>query len=145
MSNRSIQLIIKDIRPSSRLRLMRQTQQKLYNRVRNRDDLSFDERLVPKSEEFKAVYAYFRQETQSAGNPLPIHYHALRIAKSTGLDMDYVKLRLILDIFDEMKLLEIELGEDTIKRLSLVNNNVKINLDNSHLLQKLKNICTLSD
>lgn len=143
-NQKSIQLIIKDIRLSEREFTYENNERAVFERIKNgagRTDFDVAELscIVPTHSDFAAVYSTIRRETRLEHEVFSLRA-LINLISSVGERIGYVKLRFILMVFTELKLLEVkELDkEKEIFAFKVVATKTKTNLDNSVILRKLR-------
>jgi len=158
-NNRSVQLIIRDIRHSRQHRdmLVRKTSQ--YKVIRTGMKLPGGFELIPSRDDFKIVYLYIRKKLQSkqiliSENTefipderfisVDIPYLSAKIISDTKNQIGILKLLIIMDIFTETGIIAREDSEGfpMLQKIALENISAqnKINLEHSELLQELKRL-----
>ena len=101
------------------------------------------EDVIPDREDFATVYKLLRREYRHENSMTD----RKTIMKQLSLLRDckpinYIKLKYILRILNELKICEIEEIEDDIYRFSVIFNASKTSIDKSSILKKLKSRCT---
>lgn len=138
----NLQLIVKDIRPSKTLVDYINRQEALYNEIAsgNVQNSSVNDDVIPTRDDFKAVYLYVLRLLRQEPKTLDYAYIARGVCAS-GYYIDVCKTRLILDIFKEKELIELEaLNGRTVKisRSDKLAPGVKVSLDGSQILISLR-------
>lgn len=143
-NQKSIQMIIKDIRLSEREFTYENNERAVFERIKNgagRADFDVSELscIVPTHSDFAAVYSTIRRETRLEHEVFSLRA-LINLISSVGERIGYVKLRFILMVFTELKLLEVkELDkEKEIFAFKVIATKTKTNLDNSVILRKLR-------
>ncbi len=146
MNQKSLQMIVKDVRLSEKQARAEEMERYLYASLKDGvipedivvDDLSREE-LVPKHEDFAAVYSILRRELRVEHEVFSIRA-LLHLLKGAGVRIGYVKLRFILSIFSELNILNIRcLNEEAeVYGFRYVYLKTKANLDKSNIYRKLK-------
>ena len=143
-NQKSLQMIIKDIRLSEIEFSYEMNERELFKKIRNgigkeeaKQIKSSD--VVPTHADFAAVYNAIRREAKIEHEVFSIRA-LLNLLSSIGDKIGYVKLRFIMLVFNELNLLEVkELDEEhEIYAFKVVKTKTKTNLDNSEILRKLK-------
>ncbi|MGN1408704.1 MAG: single-stranded-DNA-specific exonuclease RecJ [Eubacteriales bacterium] len=143
-NQKSLQLIVKDIRLSEKEFAAENDERKLFRELRAGRIPTENEKnnfadVVPTHDDFAAVYSTIRRESR-----LEHEVFSLRalgnLLKSGGADIGYVKLRFIMLAFDELGILGIkELDEEKeIFAFKVIPVKGKTNLDKSNIYRKLK-------
>lgn len=141
---KTVQLIVKDVRLSEERVREEKAERELYKAlIKNRNGDGIDKislrAVVPTREDFAAVYNILRRELRVEHEVFSIR--ALRhLMKNGGVMMGYVKLRLILDVFDELKLLGVEMTNEEyeIFTFRFIAQSGKTPLETSRLYSSLK-------
>lgn len=138
----NLQLIVKDIRANKALTEYISSQEELYNRIieNNVSDDVIDDSVIPTRDDFKAVYLHILRLLGREPKIFDYAYIARSLC-ATGYNIDVCKARLILDIFKEKELIELEsLTERTVKlsRCDKLAPGMKVSLDGSQILISLR-------
>lgn len=128
----SVQLTVRDIAHTAAYKDKRAQEEQLYHRIRESDVSTELSPYVPTREDFKTLYVYIRQQLK-LGNDLFITDTMLR--KFTFLS--YVKMRLILDILEELVLIGVSSEGPGQFRIRLKNVSAKVSFEDSPLYRKL--------
>lgn len=145
---KSVQLIVKDVRLTESAAIREKTEHELYDRICSvlggsggcADDLSIGA-SVPTRDDFAAVYSLLRRELKVEHEIFSIRA-LLNILAQSGCPVGYVKLRFILEILDELKLIgvtEVD-REYEIFSFKFIVQNGKTSLDSSPLYSRLKTL-----
>ncbi len=139
----NLQLIVKDIRANRTLTNYIESQESLYNEIisGNAKYELIDDSVIPTRDDFKAVYLYvLRLLRQEETKTLDYAYIARSVCAS-GYYIDVCKTRLILDIFKEKELINLEVSKGrtvTLSRSESLAPGVKVSLDGSQILTSLR-------
>ncbi len=127
----SLSIIIKDIKLSSSDLGVLLENKRLYESIKRKEEVSIKEieDIVPTRDEFAYIYRYIRKNNHIVTN-LQVLENRLKNKIST------VKIALILDIMDELKLINLEKEADVYK-ISINSEIIKVNLEDSKILQHL--------
>ena len=112
-------------------------QKKLYRSIKNGAHYKVTDEIFPQRKEFASLYTYIKRCAKKGTFTL---HELLYEANLTG-DNAICKLRFMLDVFSEMKLLDVEKTEDDFEikyNISVRFVRGKVNLDKSILLQNLR-------
>ena len=136
----TVQLIIKDIRLSEEYIQLFRDEIKLYNDIKNGAHNIVDDGIVPTRDDFVVVYSLLRAEYR-VGNDMMSEveiYHKLNAKKSC---IRLAKLKIILDIINELNICNIEEVSPGIYQYEIYVNSAKTSIDNSSILKKIKKQC----
>ncbi len=135
--DRSAQMLVRAIRKTEGQLKSETDERELYSAIKRCDDVSFDYGLcVPEREDFAAVFRMLRHEINMGRTRI-----TARGAVALMLDvipMNYVKMKLILDIFSEMNILYIEETEPDVYRIKASQNSEKVQLEKSNILRRIR-------
>jgi len=137
-NRRSAQLIIKDIRPSSRYENRVHIDESEFSRVWSGGAFSAKDAYLPSRDDFKTVYLMFISANRNGVSGLSYEEMLFRLSIGGGASISYVKLRIILKVMMELNILTIcenESGCDFSPRFPAV----KTDLEKSSLLKKIRN------
>ena len=158
-NNKTVQLIIRDIRHSRQYRdmIVRKTSQ--YKVIRTGMKLPGGFELIPSRDDFKLVYLYLRKKIQSKHTLISENVEFIPDERYISVDMPYLsskiiaetknrigilKLLIIMDIFVETGIIVREESEGfpMLQKIALGNISAqnKINLEHSEFLQELKRL-----
>ena len=134
---RSVQLLVKDIRPAERERLSAETEKRRFEEIFGGAPIEKDEDVVPDRGDFAAVYTVVRRLVRSGEDTVSIR-RVRSLLHTEGHEVGYVKLKFIFRIFQELNLLGIEETAEDIFRFRLQFTTVKTDLEKSNLLRQLR-------
>ncbi len=145
-NQRNVQMIVRDVRLTEKQFAAESAERELYEKIRSGmkpGEIGLDpvsaEDVVPTREEFAAVYKLLQRELRVEHEVFSIRA-LLHLLRGNGMPMRYVKLRFILDTFNELNLLSVrELSRaNEIFAFRYVYVKTKISLDRSEIYRKLK-------
>ena len=134
---RTVQFIVKDVRRSKEDREREADDRRRYGEIFGGAPIRPDEDVVPQREDFEAVYLYIKH-TVRAGNPELSHKAILAHLRQMDREVGYVKLKMIIRIFQELNLLGIEEISEEQYRFRLVFTPGKTDLEKSNILRRLR-------
>lgn len=135
---KSLQLLVKDIHRSEAEFESLENGRRKFDRIWNGEQYGADDDVLPVREDFVAVYNMVRQSIRM-GIPVLTHRQMLsKLRTSYRGRIDYVKLKFIIRIFQELNLLGIVEEEEEVYRFSLKFSVSKTDLDKSNLLRRLR-------
>ena len=136
MDRRSVQLLIRDIKPSERTYCEKERQKERFEEIKNGDTFTKDENILPDRSDFVNVYRFI--QVLCKDGPAVISHREL-LAKVSGRGrIEYIKLKFMIMIMKELNLLGIEEISDEVYRFTVRYQNGKTNLDKSNILRKIR-------
>ncbi len=134
---KSVQLLVKDIRPAERERLTAEEEKSRFAAIFAGGAIRKDEDVVPVREDFAAVYTVVRRLVRGGEDTVSIR-RVRSLLHAAGSEVGYIKLKFIFRIFQELNLLGIEETEEDVFRFRLQFTTVKTDLERSNLLRQLR-------
>lgn len=137
----SVQMIIKDLRPSERCVKDAQAEKKRYEEIRKGGSFRAEEDIIPDRDDFARVYTLLRRESRMKNDILHIK-NILKMVNGPDLrEIRYPKCKYILNILNELQICDVEELDEDIYRFSVVFTATKTNIDKSSILKWLKSRC----
>ena len=135
----SAQVIIRDIKPSMTEKQKHKFEKDRFEEVKNGASFTAEENILPDREDFAAVYRLIQNLVRSDIDVLK-HRDIISRLKTTdpGLNIGYIKLKMIIMIFKELNILSIEDVDDETYKFKLYYSTTKKKLDKSTLLRRLR-------
>jgi single-stranded-DNA-specific exonuclease len=132
MNTEQVSIIVKDIK--STYKDIEQQNKKTYFDLitANINEIGNYKCFLPSKEDFGTVYLYLKRD----GAAFYDIYALIQRIKANSQLIDYCKIRLVLDIFKELGLIELKYFDDCLK-VNILNKNEKVNLNNSNIVQRL--------
>lgn len=136
---RSVQLNLVDIRPDRESRRAWATDQKLYERFQNEQNLASWEAsmLLPERSDFAAVWRYLVANGHQRQLLEDVACLSRKITRYSGLSFNGGRLQICLDVFRERGLLTLEQSHGRV-HICLMNSAGKVDLNRSPIIIKLK-------
>ena len=139
---RSVQMVVQDARLAERFVCEENRQKKRYSEVNDGGEFSISEDFIPSRDDCAAVYKTLRREFRHENSVIDLR----TLLKLVSLELqekriNYVKLKYILRIFNELRICETEEIETDIYRFSIFFNASKTSIDKSSILKRLKAQC----
>lgn len=137
----NLQMIIQDIRHSEEYLAYFKNELSLYSSIKNGSQYTENDNILPTREDFVAVYSLLRTEYR-LGNDMMTQveiYHKLTSVKNNNIR--FAKLKIILDIMNELNICTIEEVSPGIYQYEIYFNSEKTSIDKSSILRKIKNQC----
>ncbi len=139
--SRTVQLLLRDTRYSEAFTEEAERQTARYREVMNGASFSPREGILPGREEFAAVYRVLRARTCESVSEMS-EKQLLSIVKGASAGgINRIKLRVILDVLDEMKLCHIQYHEFDLIEFHVDLSAPKVDLESSPILCRLKSQC----
>lgn len=145
-NQKSLQMIVKDIRLTEHQYKSELTERELFNEMRDgkkpeelSEYLTDFSSVIPTHSDFAAVYSVIRREVRLEHEVFSLRA-LLNLIKCSGADVGYVKLRYIMLTFSELGILDIKTldEEKEIYAFKMIFLKSKTNLDKSNIYRKLK-------
>ncbi len=138
---KSVQMIIQDAKLSESSRKVIVEGKEIYERVSAGEGYMAEDDFIPTRDDFAAVYTSIRHEFRSGVSIMDMRT-ILKIVNSSGMPaINYVKLKYILRIMNELRICGVEEIDEDIFRFEFFFNTAKTNIEKSSILKKLKSQC----
>ena len=137
----SLQMIVQEIRHSEEYLEYFENEIQLYHSIKNGYKYVESSNILPIRDDFVAVYSLLRNEYRT-GNDMMSQieiYHKLSPLKDVNIRL--AKLKLILDIMNELNICTIEEVSPGIYQYEIYFNSEKTNIEKSSILRKIRNQC----
>lgn len=135
MNNKNVQLTLRDVRPGEKTRKLRDEKRQAYSDVKSGKLITVEDKIVPSREDFVNVYYAIQRELRQGNENISVN-----MLERALHDMNYVKIRFIVDILKETNVFRIEekdgVEDEYVIKMSLLK--TKINLEKSSILKWLK-------
>ena len=136
---KNVQLILKDIRPSEEAKKIEINDKQRFDEIWNGARFSPEENIVPTRDDFAVVYNLVRASVRSGVDSLSHKSILSSLSKlSSNNSINYVKLKFIIRILQELNLLGIEEVSDELYHFKLHFTKTKTDLEKSNLLRRLR-------
>ncbi len=139
---RSLQLIIQDAMLSESYVKVFRDCKKRYEEIASGASYSMDEDVIPSREDFASVYTVLRREFRSGTNVLDDKTLIKLVNSYDKPQINYIKLKYILRIMNELRICSIEEIDDDIFKFEIFFNAAKTNIEKSSILKKLRSKCS---
>ena len=138
---KSVQIIIQDAKLAESCRKIIAEGKERYERINAGESYRTEDNFIPTRDDFASVYVALRHEFRSGVSIMDIRT-ILKLVNSSELShINYVKLKYILRIMNELKICDVvEIDEDIFK-FEFFFNTTKTNIEKSSILKKLKSQC----
>ena len=138
---KSIQLIIRDFRIAEEFTNKLKDEKKRYAEIKAGDKFYCAEGVVPTRDDFARVYTVLRREFRNGTSVLNMTDMLKLINSGSCQTINYIKLKYILHILNELKICDVvELNTD-IYRFQVIFNASKTSIEKSSTLKKLRAQC----
>ncbi len=138
---KSIQLIVQDIQMSRSYEQKCKDSKTRYKEIEAGGDFDMEEGVIPNRDDFAAVYTTVRREFRLGHDTLSTDVILSLLSKTEGADINYIKLKFIIKILNELKICGVEqMGEDHYK-FDVYFSASKTNIEKSSILKMLRNQC----
>ncbi len=137
----SLQMIVQDIKHSDEYLEYFKNEITLYKSICNGEYYKETDDILPSRDDFVAVYSLLRYEYRG-GNDMMSQveiYH--KLAKGKTMNIRLAKLKIILDIMNELNICTIEEVSPGIYQYEIYFNSEKTSIEKSSILRKIKNQC----
>lgn len=139
---RSVQLILQDARVAEVFTHALHHQQQRYETIRKGGDFRIDEEVLPNRDDFARVYKILRREFRAGNSIISQKDLMRRINENTQeIPINYIKLKYIIQIMNELKICEITELDHDIYRYQIFFHASKTSIEKSYILKKLKSQC----
>ncbi len=139
LGRRSLQLIIKDIRPSASQHKKAQDEIARFEQIWNGANFDVSENVLPSRDDFAYVYRFLNASVRSGNDTFE---HRDLCSKLSGLHsqnkINYIKLKVMIKVFTELNLIGIEEYKNEAYKFTLHYSTSKTELDKSNLLRRLR-------
>jgi single-stranded-DNA-specific exonuclease len=139
--SRTVQLILRDTRYSEAFSSALEAEENRYRELLAGATHKASEDLLPTRNEFAAVYRVLRAATCDAVSEMGMKQLFSAVRSVPSVKMNHVKLRIILDVLDEMKLCKIAHREFDLIEFEVDLSAAKVDLESSPLLCRLRQQC----
>ena len=137
---RSVQMVLQDIRPSESYSARVRQEKARYEEINGGDTYTLSENVIPDRDDFAVVYKLLRKEYRQENNVVDRKYLMKQLSDMDS-GINYIKLKYILRIFNELRICEVEEIDEDIYRFSVIFNASKTSIEKSSILKKLKSRC----
>ena len=138
MGRKNVQMIVKDIKRADGKDEINEQQRARFWQIWNGETFSEDENVLPTREDFATVYRFVVNACRAGYNTFTVRDLISRLSRiASKSKIGYIKLKIIIKIFNELNLLGIEeSSEDTY--VFTVRLAQKTDLEKSNLLRRLR-------
>ncbi len=126
---RSLQLIVQDIALSEEMAKKYQKESERYREISGGGSFSLDEDVIPTRAEVAHVYKFLRYEGMCGRSSLSLRALHCALLEQQGVDISILKLRLILDILEDMRVCELDAVDSESFEFEICKNAAKSNIE----------------
>ncbi len=135
----SVQLIIRDIKPSKQQKLRESEEKQRFEEIRCGAGFDVSENVLPTRDDFAAVYRLMLSTLRGGCDTLSHRDILSRLAGAqSSADIGYIKLKFIIMVFKELNIAGIDEPEHEMYRFKIHYSSTKTELDKSNILRKLR-------
>ncbi len=139
MGKKSVQLVIKDMKPSEDEARTLAREHKRFDEIWNGAHFSIEENVLPTRHDFVDVYKFVAASCRSGQNIFSHRDLISRLSRATdNKTIGYIKLKIIIKVMQELNLIGIEELENEVYKFT-IHYTSKTNLEKSYLLKRIKN------
>ncbi len=139
LGRRSVQLNIKEIRPSKVQSDHFSKDKERFTEIWNGAAFSAEENILPYREDFALVYRYIVNACRQGADHLSVKDIVSGIKNlHESRDIGYVKLKIIIKVFTELNILGITEIKNETYRFKVYYSSSKVDLDKSNLLRRIR-------
>ena len=136
---KSVQLIVRDLKPSCEDQLEFSAQSARFNEIRAGHSIGRFENVVPTRDDFATVYKLVVSSVRAGADTLSHKDLCYKLSRIPGADIGYIKLKFIVMIMKELNILSIDEYENEVYKFSVHYSSQKTDLEKSNLLKRLRN------
>ena len=137
----SVQMIVRDAKLADSYTDKLENEKQKYRELKNGGRYSVNDGFIPDRDDCSRVYTFLRREYRN-GNSLTDTKSILRALNQNGEgEINYVKLKYILEIFNELQICDIEEIDKDIYRFEVIFRATRTSIDKSAILKRLKTQC----
>ena len=139
MGRRSVQLIVKDVRISESEEKKMSCDKARFDEIWNGAAFSYSENVFPEREDFGIVYRILCGAVRSGIDTLTHKDIISRLSRGVyDRDIGYIKLKIIIKVFQELNIVGIEEIENEVYRFHIHYTTSKSDLEKSSLLRRIR-------
>ena len=135
----SVQIIIRDIKPSRAQEKRYLDEKQRFDQIRSGDTILPSEDVIPTRDDFAVVYKLIVSYLRSGVDTMTHRDIIAKLANiSASSNIGYIKLKIIIMVFKELNLINIDESEEEVYRFSVHYSSSKTDLEKSTLLKRLR-------
>lgn len=136
----SAQMIVRDARLAQSYTARTDEEKQRYAELRSGGRFRADEDFLPNREDCASVYTFLRREYRN-GSSITDVKSVQRTLGQSGMRINYVKLKYIFEIFNELQICDISELDNDIYRFEVIFRANRTSIDKSAILRRLKSQC----
>lgn len=141
---RSVQLLLQDLRTAQAATEKAASEREKYAALMAGKAFSAGD-VIPTREDFAKVYTVIRREFRAGKSVMPVSAMRRELDKADGGSVNYVKLKIVLTVLNELNICGAEEISDDVYRINIFFNAAKTSIEKSSILKKLRGQCNASD
>jgi len=138
---KSVQMIVQDIKISTDYEKKRTDCRVRYDEINSGGEFDLEEDVIPTRDDFAAVYTTVRREFRLGHDVLSVDVLLSLLNKPDRPVINYIKLRFIIKILNELKICGVEKTDDEHYRFDVYFTASKTNIEKSSILKMLRGQC----
>ena len=138
---KSVQLIIQDLKTSESYERKCNDIKERYEEISAGGAFDMEENVIPTRDDFAVVYTTIRREFRLGRDTLSTDVLLSLLAKSEGGNINYIKLKFIIKILNELKICGVEQIDSEHYRFDVYFSASKTNIEKSSILRMLRGQC----
>ena len=139
---RSVQMVLQDARLAESFVTEEARQKNRYIEICDGGNFYLEEDVIPSRDDCAEVYKTLRREFRHENSVIDLRTLLKLVnAEKTEKEINYIKLKYILRIFNELRICEAEELQNDIYRFSIFFNASKTSIDKSSILKRLRSQC----
>ncbi len=138
---KSVQLILQDIKLSKSYEQKCTDYKSRYAEIENGGEFDMEENIIPTRDDFAVVYTAIRKEFRLGRDSLSTDVLLSILSRSERPDINYIKLKFIIKILNELKICGVEQLDDEYYKFDVYFSASKTNIEKSSILKMLRNQC----
>lgn len=139
LGKRSVQLIVKDIKPSKSVSDALALQRMRYEEIHSGAVFNEEENVFPDRDDFASLYRFIVAAVRSGRDAFShTELVSLLSRRSEGRAINYIKLKIMIKVFAELNIVGIDEYEAESYRFKIYYTTTKTDLEKSHILKKLR-------
>jgi single-stranded-DNA-specific exonuclease len=139
LGRRNVQLIVKDIRLSKSQGQVVDSERTRFDEIWNGAPFTTDEDVLPTRDDCAAFYRYVASSLRSGCDTFAHRELSSKLMRTSAANnIGYIKLKIIIKIFQELNLIGIEEIDNEVYKFTLHYSTSKTDLEKSNLLRRLR-------
>ena len=138
---KSVQLIVQDVKTSENYEKKCNDIRGRYEEIAAGGSFDMEENVIPTRDDFAEVYKTIRREFRLGRDTLSTDVLLSLLAKTEGASINYIKLRFIIKILNELKICGVEQIDSDHYKFDVYFSATKTNIEKSSILRMLRGQC----